>query len=218
MTKCTSTIQKNNICNDDETINCNALSYKKKVNQIYNKVFKNNELFNYSFNVISIDDSIIFTKEVNRANSIFNIGIVLNDIYLAKKIEMSIFENAIIYIKSNAMDYNMFYTIYNDKINKFIQLCKINPRIKKEIKEGQVNSNIIGFLSPSGLHPLQWKDLLDKQLRREELRNNLPTSDMYKCKRCGERKCVIEVKQTRAADEAFATIVRCCICNNMFSI
>lgn len=44
--------------------------------------------------------------------------------------------------------------------------------------------------------------------------DNQASTDMFRCGKCGERKCKYYQKQTRSADEPMTTFVTCVNCNN----
>jgi len=43
---------------------------------------------------------------------------------------------------------------------------------------------------------------------------NVATTDMFRCGKCGQRKCTYYQMQTRSADEPMTTFVRCTVCPN----
>ena len=49
-------------------------------------------------------------------------------------------------------------------------------------------------------------------------KNNLSTTNAYKCRKCGQRKCTTHHVQTRSADEPMTIVVLCENCNNTFRI
>jgi transcription elongation factor S-II len=77
---------------------------------------------------------------------------------------------------------------------------------------------MIAFMNPSQLNPKKWEELLQKKRIREEKENNFPTTDLYKCRKCSEKKCTISQLQTRSIDEPMTIFVRCCNCYNTWTI
>lgn len=156
--------------------------------------------------------------DVDRINTIIKLGIILKDMNFGQIIEKSIFEYSIIYIKNMNLDDDMFYSIYNYKSNNLISSIKKYKNLVKYIKNQNINPMYIAFMNPDELLPEVWKELLDKQHKKEEKDNNIPTTDVYTCYKCGKRKCIVKVIQTRSIDEAPITVAKCCYCYNTFTI
>jgi DNA-directed RNA polymerase subunit M/transcription elongation factor TFIIS len=112
----------------------------------------------------------------------------------------------------------MFSAIYNHRTNSIIQNIKSNKNFVRNIKNNNINAKYIAFMTPQQINPNNWKELIFKQNAKEEAIHNIPTTNIYKCKRCGERKCITRIAQTRAADESLNVLVICTVCNNSFII
>ena len=52
---------------------------------------------------------------------------------------------------------------------------------------------------------------------REDTENNMATTDLYKCYKCGERKATSYQMQVRSADEPMTIFVTCLVCYNTFT-
>jgi DNA-directed RNA polymerase subunit M/transcription elongation factor TFIIS len=145
----------------------------------------------------------------------------INDFKKSIKIEKSIFEFALVFCKDNACNITMIPDVYHEKFNFIISNIKENPKInnntlKKSILGGQSNLQFIAFLSPSQIHPENWKTYINKINFEEERENKLEYSDIYKCKKCGACKSSVTQKQSRCADEPPTTYVHCLVCNYGF--
>jgi DNA-directed RNA polymerase subunit M/transcription elongation factor TFIIS len=68
------------------------------------------------------------------------------------------------------------------------------------------------------MHPKRWAEILNIRKYREDKENNIATTDLYKCRKCGERKAKISQMQIRCADEPTSTFVTCLVCYNTFVI
>ena len=84
------------------------------------------------------------------------------------------------------------------------------------MKKNILDPQLIGFLKPSDLNNEKWKDIIERQKRMEDKMNNIPTSDVYKCHKCGMRKVITYQIQTRGLDEDATTFVKCCNCGNLW--
>lgn len=185
--------------------------------------------FNYSKynfiieNSVDLKDSWIQFAEssINRAKNQIILSNLLNDIDIAIKIELSIFEYALNYC-NNKYDKQYIKPVYDDKFNFILanlDECKkgiLNKDFKKKILANKINPNFVAFLSPAQIHPEKWSYVIKKKEYIEQRENNIAYSDAYKCKKCGESKSKITQAQTRSADEPMTTFVVCLVCHNTF--
>jgi transcription elongation factor S-II len=58
------------------------------------------------------------------------------------------------------------------------------------------------------------QEWMEKKARERQTDQEESTTDMFRCGRCGERRCTYFQKQTRSADEPMTTFVRCVKCGN----
>jgi DNA-directed RNA polymerase subunit M/transcription elongation factor TFIIS len=175
-------------------------------------------------NSIDLKDNWIKYGEniIDRANKQIILSDLLNDIDIAIKIELSIFEYSLIYCLNNKYDKNYIKPVYEEKFNFIItnldeNNIKINNQtFKKDIMSNKINPSYIAFLSPQQVHPQRWINLIKKKKYIEQRENNIAYSDAYKCYKCGESKSKITQAQTRSADEPMTTFVVCLVCHNTF--
>ena len=158
----------------------------------------------------------------NRAKSQTILSNILMDIDIAIKMELSIFEYALIYCSNNKYEYNYVKPIYQDKLNEILSNLDENKKgiknktFKTNILSGKIDPSSIAFLSPSQICPDKWAYIIKKREYIEQRENNIAYSDAYKCFKCGESKCKITQAQTRSADEPMTTFVVCVVCHNTF--
>lgn len=159
---------------------------------------------------------------INRAETQTILSNILLDIDIALKIELSIFEYALIYCSNNKYEHNYVKPIYQDKLNEIISNLDenkkgiMNKTFKKNILSGKIDSSNVAFLSPAQIHPEKWVHIIKKKEYMEQREKNIVYSDAYKCFKCGESKCKITQVQTRSADEPMTTFVVCVVCHNTF--
>jgi len=180
----------------------------------------------YSFiteNSVDIKESFIQYAEqiLDRSKNQIEINKIIDNIDIAIKIELSIFEYSLIYCLNKGYDQNYLKPIYDDKVYNILanldEKHTINNKtFKKEILNGKINPNYVAFMSPSQLHPLKWQYWVKKKEYKEWRQNSIAYSDAYKCFKCGESKCKISQAQTRSADEPMTTFVTCLVCHNTF--
>lgn len=106
--------------------------------------------------------------------------------------------------------------IISTKINLFLELFNKNDFLKSEIKKKHIDVSQICYLKQEDIDPEKYKSILEKKELEEYRRNNQATSDAFKCKKCGERKCQVTQKQTRSGDEPATTYVECMECGFLF--
>jgi transcription elongation factor S-II len=92
-----------------------------------------------------------------------------------------------------------------------------NTGLYDRLKSGSYTSADIPSLGAYEMYPEKWRSLIDIQLKRDkhlfEGGADLEyATDMFKCSRCGKRKCTYYEMQTRSADEAMTVFIKCLIC------
>jgi DNA-directed RNA polymerase subunit M/transcription elongation factor TFIIS len=162
-------------------------------------------------------------ENIDRIGTVIKIAPLLFSTEMAKKLELGIFEFALIHVTINNLDQNIITAIYNDKVaDIMINLDKNsyvnNNTLLPTITSGAIDPQLIAFLSPQQLHPARWDDILSKKRYAEDAENNMATTDIYKCKKCGEKKSRITELQTRSADECSTKFITCMVCYNTFCI
>lgn len=175
-------------------------------------------------NSIDLKDSWIQYAEscIERSNNQITLSKLLNDIDIAIKIEISIFEYSLNYCQNNKFFKNYIKPIYDDKLNFIISNLDENNKaiqnktFKKDLLDKKINPCYVAFLSQAQIHPEKWSNIINKKNYVEQKEKNIAYSDIYKCNKCGESKCKITQVQTRSADEPMTTFVVCIVCYNTF--
>ncbi len=90
-----------------------------------------------------------------------------------------------------------------------------NARLDVRFHEGEFTAAELATMPFSSLCPEKWKDLFEKEMKREakmlEVDKSMAT-DMFRCTKCGKRQCTYYEMQTRSADEPMTIFVRCLNC------
>lgn len=142
--------------------------------------------------------------------------------HIAIIIEKGLFEFSLINVTINKLQHNMINMIYMDKLydlcgNLDIDDKKIdNKTLLNVVMQSEFDSYFLSFLSPEQLHPKRWSDIVLKKQLQYDTVNNLQTTDIYKCSKCGERKFKITEIQLRSADEPVSRFHTCMVCHNTF--
>ena len=139
--------------------------------------------------------------------------------FLSKKNSENMINHIYNYCNEYAENNNCLFLIddiINTKISFFQELFQKNNFLKDAIKNKDIDENGICYLSADVLEPEKYKTILEKRELEDYRKNNQVTSDAYKCKKCGERRCQVTQKQTRSGDEPATTFVECMECGYMF--
>lgn len=162
---------------------------------------------------------LLSTKRENSRNMILKF---VKELFIADDIEKGIFEFSLIQVVINKLQNHFVENIYANKLSDIcINLDPSNPCIQNKtflptVTGGKFRPFFAAFLSPEQMHPQRWSDIMEKQKIKEEAINNLSTTDMYKCAKCGERKMKITRLQLRSADEPESLFAVCLVCYHTF--
>lgn len=148
----------------------------------------------------------------------------------AYKIENGIIEFAMTHIitmiqssKEQSDVINFVANIYQDKLNNICaNLDQTNTRVDNKtllpsLEDGSIDPYLIAFMSPQQLHPQRWFKELKNRHDLEETTNNKKVTDIYKCRKCGDRRSTTTQMQTRSADEPMTIFVTCVTCYTTFT-
>jgi DNA-directed RNA polymerase subunit M/transcription elongation factor TFIIS len=206
--------QSDNITTSNYFEQLNICNYNSALKKDYNFMTETSQ---------SIDNSLIHFAEkiIERGSHIMKLNKFLDNLKMAVKIELSIFEYALVHITINNLEQMFITSIYMDKFNEICMNLDDNSylnnqTLKENILNNSLDPQIIAFLSPEQLHPAKWVEIIKKRQYRIDKEQNMATTDLYQCKKCKERKCVVTRAQIRSLDEATTTIVCCQICSNLW--
>ena len=142
--------------------------------------------------------------------------------HIVYEIEKGLFEFSLVHVTINKLEYHFISNIYFDKLYDLCVNLDINNKninnttLLPNILNKSIKPYFISFLPPELLHPKKWADILIRNQKRDEVSNNIQTTDIYKCGKCGERKFRITQLQMRGADEPTSTICTCMVCYHTF--
>ena len=162
-------------------------------------------------------------RTIKRYETIAKLNNILMNHEMSEEIEKGLFESAIAHVTTNNLLNKFVQAIYLDKLDQIISNISDknhlnNHTLKKSLQTGLIKPIMVAFLPPEKLHPENWKAIIEKKNRRDYVENNLATTDVYKCGKCGESKMKVTELQTRGADEPSTKFVCCTICYNTFRI
>lgn len=159
---------------------------------------------------------------LHRHEAISELNKYFLNINVSENVEKSIYEFSLVHVTIKHLMHHFVEAIYIDKLREII--CNIdgntkinNQSLKQNILEGLINPRLVAFLSPEQIHPKRWEDILKKQMKRIETENSMATTDIYTCKKCGEKKFKLTEFQTRGADEPTTKFLTCMVCYTTFT-
>ena len=159
-------------------------------------------------------------KMVNKFNTI------LNNLRLSKIIEKGVYNYIIDTAKQKAItrlwEDKVFNNLYLNKcISIFVNLNEDsyiqNNYLLKNILENKINPENISELSVYDIFPDNWKELMEKKSKMDEIKYKLKPkamTDQFKCMKCYGRSCSYYEVQTRSADEPMTQFITCLDCKN----
>jgi len=144
---------------------------------------------------------------------------------IGDKIIEGIFERTLAYANREKPDLpDITINIFNDLLRNIVSnLDPNNKRINNKsllpaLNEGNINPRDVAFMSPQQIHPARWAKELEKINNKEAAMNSMKVTDIYKCSKCHDRKCITSQKQTRSADEPMTIFVTCLTCYKTWTI
>ncbi len=173
--------------------------------------------------VLPIDFIKYAEQQINRHENIQKIDEIVNCLNISEDIEKGIFEFALNYVKTHGYPDHFFQLTYNDKLHDLLLNLDVNnKRIENKtllpnILNAKLSGQIIAFLNMYQLHPMRWKSIIDKNNLRDDTMATVNTTDEYKCGRCGERKHIYYITQTRCIDEPATIFYTCTVCRKTFT-
>lgn len=162
-------------------------------------------------------------KQVNRKDTINKIEELIKCYSIAEYIEKGLFEFSLNYVTTHGYPEHFFQLTYNDKLNDILLNLDIknkhinNQTLLPSILSSKISGQIVAFLNMYQLHPIRWKSIIDKNNLRDDTMTQVNTTDEYKCGRCGERKHIYYITQTRCIDEPATIFYTCTVCRKTFT-
>ena len=153
---------------------------------------------------------------------------ILSKIKLNKKIilkiEMGIFNATIKYCYDKIIlpswANQEFINIYINKVMTIYSNLKPDTYLKNKnlinkIKDNKIKPEELPFLDSFQLFPERWQDLIDENIKREQIlikAHMQSATEQFTCPRCKTKKTNYVQVQTRSADEPMTTFITCLEC------
>lgn len=176
--------------------------------------------FNYPYFKFdkSVDYQLVlyFNKQINRQTKYQELKNLVNYSHYAYQIENGIFEYSVLYVVYNQIDKDDFKIYYNYQFNNIVYNLKNNDEILKNLTISVIDPYVLAFMKPEELNDKKWEKIKNRMQKIKDKIENIPTSDVYKCYKCGMRKITTFQVQTRGQDEDATTFVKCHNCGNIW--
>nr|QBK89099.1 MAG: transcription elongation factor TFIIS [Mimivirus LCMiAC02] len=164
-----------------------------------------------------------FAVDIKRNETLLRFKNCIDDINTIICIEAGIFEYTVVYNIINNLSEWAYTAVYESKLNDILQLLDknssvYNKKLKTNIKNNLISAQKLPFMTPQELDPDNWKTLIDKRELIEYKKNNMDATDLYKCFKCGKRRCKVTSMQTRSGDEGSTSFIVCLVCSNTWKL
>ena len=172
---------------------------------------------------MKIDNPEVFRKNVTKKfeNLIGNKNKAIN-------IEKSIFNYAVSESKNRKVvrkwENKFFVVIYVNKMRSLWMNLNEKTHVGNStmltmVKNGDIKTKNIAFLTHQEMYPEIWKELIDAKIKRDQYKFEVDkrgATSEFKCRKCKQRECSYTQLQTRSADEPMTTFVTCLNCGNFW--
>jgi len=164
--------------------------------------------------------------DTNRIKMVIKFDSILDNLQLSKNIEKSIYNYVIDVAKEKNItrlwSNNVLLNLYINKCISIYTNLKKDSYIKNNylldsILSSKIDSKKIANLSVYDIFPDNWKELINKKSKMDELKYKLKPeamTDQFKCGKCYSRSCSYYEVQTRSADEPMTQFITCLDCKN----
>tara|TARA_B100000035_G_C20911274_1_gene514079 strand:+ start:345 stop:875 length:531 start_codon:yes stop_codon:yes gene_type:complete len=151
---------------------------------------------------------------------------ILNNLQISKNLEKGIYNYIINVAKEKNIprlwSNNVFYNLYMNKCLSIYSNINKDSYIKnnyllEKILNKEIDPEKVAKFSVYDIFPDNWKDLMDKKSKMDELKYKLKPeamTDQFKCRKCYSRSCSYYEVQTRSADEPMTQFITCLNCKN----
>jgi DNA-directed RNA polymerase subunit M/transcription elongation factor TFIIS len=162
-------------------------------------------------------------KNINRKDALMRLSVHV-PLNIADSIEKGTFEMTLIDLSNEKEDaveftFNKYWCRINDICLNLDQTNKRinNLTLRPALLDGSMDPYWVAFMSPQQMHPIRWKVELEKRRIAEQTNTDKKVTDIYKCRKCGDRKSTTTQMQTRSADEPMTIFVTCLTCYSTFT-
>lgn len=189
---------------------------KDFVKNILLKIFK----FKYIDTKLLTVDHLLY--KLDRLYAIEQLQKYIKNYYISIQVEKGLYEFSLNYTIKHKFDCDYILYTYLDKLHDLCNNLDINNKhinnqtLLPLILNNDIDPYKISFLPPHLIHPMRWNEVIQKQKLHDEVKYNVNTTDLYKCKKCGDRRFIPSELQLRSADEPSSKFYVCLTCGFTF--
>ena len=122
------------------------------------------------------------------------------------------------YISNNRLSPNFKLKISLEKYLNIKYNLINSSQLLDKIRTNQINIKELPWLDPAQLDETHWKVYIDKRIKKRETIENMATTNIFKCFKCGGKKCTTYQLQIASIDEPMTTFIQCTECGNRWKI
>jgi transcription elongation factor S-II len=93
-----------------------------------------------------------------------------------------------------------------------------STNLLEKIKSNEIQIQNLPWLDPYELDATHWQSFIDKRDKNRQTIEEMATITIFKCRKCGERKCTTYQLQTASIDEPMTTFIHCKVCGNSWKV
>jgi len=120
----------------------------------------------------------------------------------------------ICYLSDNRLPLSLKPNIELDKYQNIAYNLSNNQNLLDSIVNNDIPIDKLPGYEPHKLDNKLWKVHIDKRKKNQETREMMATVNIFKCRKCGEKKCTTYQLQTASIDEPMTTYISCKVCGN----
>lgn len=87
-----------------------------------------------------------------------------------------------------------------------------NTHLAEQVLSGNISIEHLPKLAANDLYPHKYTDIMQRLEASKNVKTDLRTSAMYKCRKCKANKCTIENLYNRSLDEGVNLSIQCTVC------
>jgi len=135
-----------------------------------------------------------------------------------KELEEAISKYENYYVSNNRLPERLKANISLEKYLNIKYNLINSPNLLDKIKSNDIEISMLPWLDPYQLDETYWKVYIDKRDKKRDTIEKMATVSIFKCRKCGEKKCTSYQLQTASIDEPMTTFIHCKVCGNSWKV
>ena len=134
------------------------------------------------------------------------------------ELEIAIYKFEENYISNNRLPIKLKNSIGLEKYLNIKYNLINSPTLLNKIRSNEIEIKVLPWLDPYQLDSTYWQSHIDKRDKNRETIEKMATTNIFKCRKCGEMKCTTYQLQTASIDEPMTTFIHCKVCGNSWKV